>query len=138
MGSWIGWMEGGTKPEPLMLVAGVYQAAFSSDGTRILTASADNTAKLWDIASGKVIASFVHHDTVRCAMFSPDGAKILTASWDKTARLWDAAIPRDLARQVKESAGNIARTGSSVSMASSPALQLEARGLLDLTNKQTD
>ena len=105
---------------------GVYQAAFSSDGTRILTASADNTAKLWDVTSGKVIASFTHHDTVRWAVFSPDGTRILTASWDKTARLWDATIPRALARQVKESGGETARTGSSVSMASSPALQLEA------------
>jgi WD40 repeat protein len=105
---------------------GVYQAAFSSDGTRILTASADNTAKLWDMASGKLISSFAHHDTVRWAVFSPDGARILTASWDKTAKLWDAATPRDLARQAKESGGDTTRTDSSVSMASSPALQLES------------
>ena len=32
--------------------------AFSPDGSRILTASADNIAKLWDAASGKLIASF--------------------------------------------------------------------------------
>jgi WD40 repeat protein/tetratricopeptide (TPR) repeat protein len=105
---------------------GVYQAEFSPDGTRILTASADNTAKLWDMPSGKLIASFAHHDSVRWAVFSPDGTRILTASWDKTARLWDAAIPRDLARQVKEWVGDTTRTGSSVSMASSPALQLES------------
>jgi WD40 repeat protein len=105
---------------------GVYQAEFSPDGTRILTASADNTAKLWDMPSGKLIASFAHHDSVRWAVFSPDGTRILTASWDKTARLWDEAIPRDLARQVKESGGDTTRTGSSVSMASSPALQLES------------
>ena len=35
-------------------------AAFSPDGARILTASADKTAKLWDAASGKLIASFDH------------------------------------------------------------------------------
>ena len=80
-------------------------AAFSPDGARILTASADNTAKLWDAASGKLIASFDHQDTVRWAAFSPDGARILTASWDKTAKLWDAATPVELARQVKESGG---------------------------------
>ena len=106
--------------------ASVYHAAFSPDGARILTASADNTAKLWDAASGKLIASFDHQDTVRWAAFSPDGTRILTASWDKTAKLWDAATPVELARQVKESGGDTARTGSSVSMAGSPALQVES------------
>ena len=106
--------------------ARVYHGAFSPDGARILTASADNTAKLWDAASGKLIASFGHQDTVRWAAFSPDGARILTASWDKTAKLWDAATPVELARQVKESGGDTARRGSSVSMANSPALQVES------------
>src|SRR4029077_15882101 len=93
--------------------ASVYHAAFSPDGARILTASADNTAKLWDAASGKLIASFAHQDTVRWGAFSPDGTRILTASWDKTAKLWDAATPVELARQVKESGDSTARTGSS-------------------------
>jgi len=77
------------------------------------------------MASGKLIASFAHHDTVRWAAFSPDGARILTASWDKTAKLWDAATPRDMARQVKESGSNTARTGSSVSKAGSPRCKVE-------------
>ena len=66
-------------------------AAFSPDGARILTASADTTAKLWDAASGKLIASFDHQDSVNDAAFSPDGSRILTASADKQAKLWDAA-----------------------------------------------
>ena len=69
----------------------VYDVAFSPDGARILTASADKTAKLWDAASGKLIASFNHQDEVTDAAFSPDGARILTASADNTAKLWDAA-----------------------------------------------
>jgi hypothetical protein len=44
---------------------------------------------------------------------------------DKTAKLWDAATPAELARQVKESGGDKARIASSISMASSPALQVE-------------
>ena len=70
----------------------VNDAVFSPDGARILTASRDDTAKLWDAASGKLIASFAHQDGVVHAAFSPDGARILTASVDHTAKLWDAAL----------------------------------------------
>src|SRR5208283_1192856 len=69
----------------------VNDAVFSPDGARILTASRDNTAKLWDAASGKLIASFAHQDRVSDAVFSADGERILTASADNTAKLWDAA-----------------------------------------------
>jgi WD40 repeat protein len=69
----------------------VNHVAFSPDGTQILTACADKTANLWDVASGKVIQVFAHEDPVRCAVFSPDGARILTGSSDNIARLWDIA-----------------------------------------------
>src|SRR5262249_10971730 len=59
----------------------VVGAAFSPDGARILTASADHSAKLWDAISGKLMASFDHlNSTVLHALFSPDGTRILTAS----------------------------------------------------------
>ena len=35
---------------------------FSPDSARVLAASADQTAKLWDAASGKLISSFDHPD----------------------------------------------------------------------------
>ncbi len=75
----------------------VENVAFSPDGARILTTSADKTAKLWDAASGKLLASFDHLSGVLHALFSPDGARILTASMDNTAKLWDAASGKLLA-----------------------------------------
>ena len=72
--------------------ATIRRAVFSPDGARILTASWDETAKLWDAASGKLIASFAHQGIVYHAAFSPDGARILTASADKTAKLWDRGL----------------------------------------------
>ena len=67
-------------------------AAFSPDGTRVVTASDDKTARLWDAATGAPIAVLSgHEDAVWSAAFSPDGTRVVTASKDKTARLWDAA-----------------------------------------------
>src|SRR5205823_2017601 len=81
----------------------VADVVFSPDGARILTASADRTAKLWD-ASGKLLASFPHQDEVNSAVFSPDGARVLTASADHTAKLWDAASGRLVASFAHEDA----------------------------------
>src|SRR5271165_6007407 len=86
----------------------VTSAVFSSDGARILTASADRTARLWDGGSGKLLATFQHEGPVSSAVFSPDGARILTASWDKTARLWDGGSGKLLATFQHESGVNSA------------------------------
>ena len=37
-------------------------AAFSPDGSRIVTASDDKTARIWDAATGKEIAVLRGHD----------------------------------------------------------------------------
>jgi WD40 repeat protein len=62
---------------------------FAPDGGRILTASDDYTARLWD-RDGKPLAPLWGHTRyVDRAVFAPDGGRILTASHDNTARLWD-------------------------------------------------
>jgi WD40 repeat protein len=72
--------------------------AVSPDGSRILTASRDGTARLWEASSGKPLATLQGHtDSVLDAVFSADGSRILTASWDKTARLWEASSGKPLA-----------------------------------------
>ncbi len=52
----------------------------------------DNTSKIWDAATGQLIADLKGHtQDVRSAQFSPDGKKIVTVSDDNTAKIWDAA-----------------------------------------------
>jgi energy-coupling factor transporter ATP-binding protein EcfA2 len=76
----------------------VYSAAFSPDGSRIVTASEDKTARIWDAASGNEIAVLRGHGNwVRSAAFSPDGSRIVAASDDLTARIWDAASGKEIA-----------------------------------------
>jgi hypothetical protein len=76
----------------------VWSAAFSPDGKLIVTASWDETARIWHAASVKEIAVLRGHDSgVYSAAFSPDGKRIVTASWDHTARIWDAASAKEIA-----------------------------------------
>ena len=69
----------------------VLAAAFSPDGRRVVTASLDGTARVWDLSGltpGAIMLSL--GGSVTSAAFSPDGTRIVTASADGTARLWDA------------------------------------------------
>jgi WD40 repeat protein len=76
----------------------VLACAFSPEGARVLSGSADRTLKLWDAASGQCLATLVGHTrpVLACA-FSPDGARVLSASFDRTLKLWDAASGQCLA-----------------------------------------
>ena len=73
----------------------VVAAAFSPDGTRVVTESRDNTARLWDARTGAPLATLSGH--TNSAAFSPDGTRVLTASDDDAARLWDARTGAALA-----------------------------------------
>jgi hypothetical protein len=76
----------------------VIVAAFSPDGRRIVAASDDNSARLWDAATGQQIPALQGHSgPVWSASFSPDGQRIVTASSDNSARLWDAATGKEIA-----------------------------------------
>ncbi|MCG8421944.1 MAG: protein kinase [Proteobacteria bacterium] len=67
----------------------VWQAAFSPDGTRIVTVSLDKTARVWNAdGSGQPVVLRGHQEVIWSAAFSPDGTHIVTASSDKTARVW--------------------------------------------------
>ena len=72
--------------------AAVASANFSPDGRHIVTAGWDNSARIWDAATGASERKLVggHSSYVNSAVFSPKGEYVLTASDDRTAKLWDA------------------------------------------------
>jgi WD40 repeat protein len=74
----------------------VNSVAFSPDGTRILTGSDDDTAKLWDPSTGRELITLKgHSEGVASAAFSLDGTRILTGGFDGTAKLWDPSTGRE-------------------------------------------
>ncbi len=74
----------------------VMSVAFSSDGRRIATGSADLTAKVWDAETGRETLTLKGHtDAVASVAFSSDGRRIATGSDDNTAKVWEAGTGRE-------------------------------------------
>jgi WD40 repeat protein len=87
----------------------VNSAAFSHDGRLIVTASSDQTARVWDAATGKPIGEPLngHTDAVMSAAFSLDGKRIVTASCDGTVRVWDAATGQPIGERLAVDMGPV-------------------------------
>jgi WD40 repeat protein len=69
----------------------INEAVFSPDGRSALTASRDQTARLWNAQTGLPGAVLRHATNVSHAAFSGDGSRILTVCDDGTVRVWDSA-----------------------------------------------
>jgi hypothetical protein len=70
----------------------VESVAWSPDGKRLATGSWDQTAKVWDAATGEELLSLKGHtNAVLSVAWSPDGKRLATGSKDQTAKVWDAA-----------------------------------------------
>jgi len=75
---------------------GVVDLAFSSDGSRLATASHDGSVRIWDPSSGEQLLVLHGHDaTVTSVAFSPDGSRLASVGLEGTVRIW-ALDPDDL------------------------------------------
>src|SRR5262249_32671424 len=60
------------------------------DGTHLVTASLDGTAKVWDATTFKRVSVLKHSGPVQQASFSADGRRVLAVGTDRAGRVWDA------------------------------------------------
>lgn len=68
----------------------LWTVAMSSDNKYIVTGAWDNSAKLWDVQTGKQLRSFNGHDGyIMSVNLSDDNKFLLTSSNDKTLKIWD-------------------------------------------------
>lgn len=64
--------------------------AVHSAGTHVVSASSDNSVRLWQLSDKQTIAIFQHSSSVICAAFSAYGAHILSGGYDKKVSVWTA------------------------------------------------
>lgn len=105
--------NGGSDLKSVKIVSGhtdsVLSAVFSRDGSRVLSASRDQTARAWNSANGQAVGTVTGqaavfndnifaegHDYDLFAMrFFPDAKRLLTSGFDGTMRIWDSRIDDD-------------------------------------------
>ncbi|MGO9467744.1 MAG: protein kinase domain-containing protein [Isosphaeraceae bacterium] len=69
----------------------VIDVAWSPDGERLATGSADHAVRLWDLTTGQGILTLRGHTRlVTSVRFVSDGRRLISASEDGSVRLWDA------------------------------------------------
>ena len=75
----------------------VTAVAVTADGQRAVSASRDNTLKVWDLARGAELHTLSGHtDSVTAVAVTADGQRAVSASADHTLKVWDLARGAEL------------------------------------------
>ena len=77
---------------------------FTPDGKTVISASTDNTIKIWDVETGTEKFTLKGHSSwVSAIALAPDGKTLISASRDNTIEIWDLATRKEIATFTGES-----------------------------------
>ncbi len=85
-------MEGREKPETFVQIghtSSINTIDLSPDGKWILSGSDDDSIKLWEAESGRLIRTFKDNDNVEFAAFLPGGRSFFSFNWKGNVSVWD-------------------------------------------------
>ena len=77
----------------------IHDLAFSPDNSRVVTASADGTARIWDLSDIKFPETMRfagHEGPVHSVAFRADGIQLVTGGADKLVKVWDLATREEV------------------------------------------
>jgi WD40 repeat protein/serine/threonine protein kinase len=69
----------------------IWSIVLSRDGKRLLTAGADQRARLWSFEEGSLLQDFAHDSPVRGAVWSGDESHVITGAADGKLRRWNVS-----------------------------------------------
>src|SRR5207253_1207148 len=77
---------------------------FSPDGKVAAAANLAGVISVFDLATGRTIATLTKHADLTCLAFSPDGKLLASGGRDKALRLWEVSSGKVLAKADQEHA----------------------------------
>jgi WD repeat-containing protein 26 len=81
----------------------VWYLEFSHDGTKLATASKDQTVMIYETGTFTILHRLTDHEKeVTYITWSPDDSKLISCSMDHKARVWDVAV-RQLSTAISSS-----------------------------------
>lgn len=75
----------------------ILDIAVSADSNYVATASRDQSAKVWELTTGREIRNFLGHQaSVTCIDFSRDAQYLITGGNDRAIKVWDVKSGKEL------------------------------------------
>lgn len=75
----------------------ILAVAMTFDGRQVVSASIDESLKVWDLAKGQEVHTLsAHRGAVMAVVITPDGRQVVSGSGDRTLKVWDLATGQEV------------------------------------------